>query len=165
MVSIHHFGLLLLLLILATGCSQTKDPSDDLLASDIVVKKTEIPSGKTAEKIIAEKRRPLKKRKPIPLTANKNTKPQICTSPQVVYPKDVLKPGERIKITVYREDDLSGVYEIGETGMTAFPLIGEIRAAGLTAPQLQEKIKNALKDGYLINPGVNVIAARCLDAQ
>lgn len=42
----------------------------------------------------------------------------------------VLGVGDRIKMVVYGENDLSGEYEVGSTGYAALPLIGDIRAAG-----------------------------------
>ena len=36
-----------------------------------------------------------------------------------------LGSGDRVKVTVYGETDLSGVFEISGTGVIAYPLIGE----------------------------------------
>lgn len=67
-----------------------------------------------------------------------------------------LGSGDTIRITVFGEDDLSGQYEIDGSGIVAFPLIGEVQAAGGTARDLEQAITSKLTDGYLTNPTVNV---------
>jgi polysaccharide biosynthesis/export protein VpsN len=67
-----------------------------------------------------------------------------------------LGSGDKIKVTVYGEPDLSGEFEIDGTGSISLPLIGEVRAAGLGLREIEEAIKNALRDGYLVDPRVSV---------
>ena len=83
---------------------------------------------------------------------------------QLVSPKDdnkeyVLGVGDRIRLTVYGEDDLSGEYEINSTGVTALPLIGDIAAAGHTLRQFEQAVRTKLEDGYLHDPRVNAQVA------
>ena len=59
-------------------------------------------------------------------------------------------------ITVFNQDDLSGDFQIDGQGYVRLPLIGQIPAAGLTTFALENHIADALSDGYLINPRVNV---------
>ena len=42
-----------------------------------------------------------------------------------------LQPGEKLKVTVFGEDRLSGDYEIDPAGNLSLPLAGTVRAAGL----------------------------------
>lgn len=67
-----------------------------------------------------------------------------------------LGSGDQIKITVFGEPDLSGQYEIDGSGVVAFPLVGEVPAAGGTARDLEEKVEAKLNDGYLKNPTVSI---------
>jgi polysaccharide export outer membrane protein len=67
-----------------------------------------------------------------------------------------LGPGDKIRVTVFGESDLSGEYQVDGSGMVRLPLIGTLRAAGYTAPNLEQGISGALADGYLKNPRVNV---------
>lgn len=67
-----------------------------------------------------------------------------------------LGSGDRLKVTVFNEDDLSGEYEIDGTGVVAFPLIGEVAAAGGSPRDLEKKIANKLRRGYLKNPVVSI---------
>ncbi len=68
----------------------------------------------------------------------------------------LLGPGDKVKITVFRQDDLSGEYRVDGSGMVAFPLIGNVKAQDKTVVELEEIIKEKLKDGFLKNPKVTV---------
>lgn len=65
--------------------------------------------------------------------------------------------GDRVSITVYQEPDLSidGV-RVKADGTIAFPLLGDLRAAGLTSQELQELVTTRLLDGYLKKPNITV---------
>jgi protein involved in polysaccharide export with SLBB domain len=68
-----------------------------------------------------------------------------------------LGPGDRVRLTVFRHEDLSGQFEVDGGGFFTMPLVGEIRSAGLTARELESTIENRLKTGgYLVNPQVSV---------
>jgi protein involved in polysaccharide export with SLBB domain len=67
-----------------------------------------------------------------------------------------LGPGDKIRVSVFGEEDLSGEYQIDSSGMVRLPLVGTIRAAGFTSPSLENAIAGALAQGYLKSPKVNV---------
>ena len=68
-----------------------------------------------------------------------------------------LGPGDRVRLTVFRHEDLSGEFDVDGEGFLAMPLVGEIRGAGLNARQLESQIEGRLKEGgYLVNPQVSV---------
>ncbi|WP_416898601.1 MAG: polysaccharide biosynthesis/export family protein [Minwuia sp.] len=67
-----------------------------------------------------------------------------------------LGAGDRLKITVYQEEDLSGEFEVSDTGEVSMPLIGGVDAAGRSIQELQDSIEAAFLDGYLRNPRVSV---------
>lgn len=71
----------------------------------------------------------------------------------------VLGTGDQIRLTVYGEDDLSGQYEVGSTGMVALPLIGEVNAAGRTIAEFESAVAARLKQGYLKDPRVSAQVA------
>jgi polysaccharide biosynthesis/export protein VpsN len=65
--------------------------------------------------------------------------------------------GDRIRVTVFRHEDLSGEFQVDGGGYFAMPLVGEILGGGLNSRQLEETIETRLKDdGYLINPQVSI---------
>ncbi len=68
----------------------------------------------------------------------------------------VLGVGDRLRLTVYGEDDLSGDYEVNSTGVVALPLIGNIQAAQLTVRAFEDTVRTKLASGYLRDPRVSV---------
>jgi|SRR6185312_1752905 polysaccharide export outer membrane protein len=71
----------------------------------------------------------------------------------------VLGPNDRVRLKVYGEPDISGEYEIDNTGQVSIPLAGHIAAAGLTTKELEHAIAAALAKGIVRDPRVNVEVA------
>src|SRR5436305_1909342 len=67
-----------------------------------------------------------------------------------------IQPGEKIRVTVYGEDRLSGEYEVDPGGYVSLPLAGTIKAAGLSKPQLEQALAKKFRGEYLKNPKVTV---------
>jgi len=68
----------------------------------------------------------------------------------------VLGAGDRVAVTVFRHTDLSGEFEVDHGGNIGLPLVGQIPAAGRTAPQVAAAITARLQPDYLKNPRVSV---------
>jgi len=68
----------------------------------------------------------------------------------------VLGPGDKLRLTVYGETDLSGEFTIDGAGYARLPLIGQTRASGYTARQLEQVVANTLARGYMKSPRVSV---------
>jgi polysaccharide biosynthesis/export protein len=86
--------------------------------------------------------------------------PQYESAPSSSSPGDyVLGPNDRVRLKVYGEADISGEYEIDNTGQVSIPLAGHIRAAGLTTKELERAIAAALAKGIVRDPRVNVEVA------
>jgi polysaccharide export outer membrane protein len=82
---------------------------------------------------------------------------QPSTSSAASY---ILGPNDRIRLKVYGENDISGEYEIDNTGQVSIPLAGHIRAAGATTRQLEKSIASALSKGIVRDPRVNIEIAQ-----
>jgi len=67
-----------------------------------------------------------------------------------------LGSGDRVRVNVFGEKDLSGVYEINGTGSIAYPLIGEVEAGGKTVRELEKIVAMKLRAGYLRKPQVAI---------
>lgn len=63
---------------------------------------------------------------------------------------------DTILITVVEEPELSGKFVVDADGMFSYPYLNRVRAAGLTATELQTVLVTQLKAGYLRNPQVRV---------
>ena len=75
---------------------------------------------------------------------------------QPSIPQYLLGAGDKVRVTVYGEDDLSGEFAVDGNGYIALPLIGDVKASGLSAPALQVAIENDYGNGYLNEPRVAV---------
>jgi len=65
--------------------------------------------------------------------------------------------GDMVRITVFRNPDLTTEARISERGTVLFPMIGEIQLAGLTPSQAGKRIAERLNQGrYVVNPEVTV---------
>ena len=68
-----------------------------------------------------------------------------------------LGPGDALRVTVFRHEDLSGEFALDGEGYFAMPLVGEIVAGGRTARELENEVEQALKSGgYLVEPQVSI---------
>lgn len=67
-----------------------------------------------------------------------------------------LGSGDRIKITVFQHEDLSGEFALDGAGNFAMPLIGEMKGYGLTTRELEKSIEQRLGDGYIVDPQVSI---------
>ena len=65
-----------------------------------------------------------------------------------------LAPGDRVKIDIFNQVDLSGEFTLDEEGRFSMPLIGTVEAAGLTPLALEDLLISKLKPDYLVNPRV-----------
>ena len=69
----------------------------------------------------------------------------------VVGPQDILT------ITSYDQADLSGKFTIEADGTFTYPLIGRVKAGGMTLRQIEAQVKKQLKDGgFFNNPQITV---------
>ena len=65
-----------------------------------------------------------------------------------------LAPGDRIKIDIFNQVDLSGEFTLDENGRFSMPLIGTIDALDLNPLELEDLLVSKLKPDYLVNPRV-----------
>ena len=68
----------------------------------------------------------------------------------------LLGAGDTLKITVFGEDDLSGMFKIADNGEVAIPLVGQVLAQGLSLPDFQKKLSAALNVKAVKSPDVTV---------
>ena len=68
----------------------------------------------------------------------------------VVGPQDILL------IAVFDQEDLGGKFPVDADGTFTFPLIGRVKAGGLTLRQVEAELKLRLKDGFFRDPQLSV---------
>lgn len=68
-----------------------------------------------------------------------------------------LASGDKVRVVVYNEPNLTNEFSISSVGDIAFPLVGSISADGQTPQELSAAIAKALTDGgYQLDPKVSV---------
>lgn len=65
--------------------------------------------------------------------------------------------GDKVRISVFNQRDLTDIYQVDGLGRIAFPLVGQIDVGGLTPKQLEQKIAKVLSPDYVRNPHVSVV--------
>lgn len=64
--------------------------------------------------------------------------------------------GDKLRVNVYGERDLSGEYQVSGGGVLTMPLIGDVPAVGLSAREIEQALVNRYKSGILVNPSISV---------
>lgn len=68
----------------------------------------------------------------------------------------LLQAGDLVEIKVYKEDDMDRTLRISTNGSITFPLIGNVKIAGLTVSAAEQKMEKALQS-YLKTPSVSFL--------
>ena len=82
-----------------------------------------------------------------------------AAAPQVesqTPPSYVIGPLDLLLITVVDEPELSGKFPVDSDGMFTYPYLNRVRAAGMTAAQVQAQLAALLRNGYLRSPQLRV---------
>jgi polysaccharide export outer membrane protein len=74
-----------------------------------------------------------------------------------------MSPGDKLRIEVYKDPQLSQSVQVRPDGKVTLPLIGDIEAVGRTPIELRNAIGVALKE-YITNPTVTVIVVEATTA-
>jgi len=82
-------------------------------------------------------------------------------SPKLAYSDGAERPylldsGDKLRITVFGQENLTNVYTVEGGGHIAMPLIGAVKARGTSVRQLEAAITHRLASGFLRNPNVTV---------
>lgn len=67
-----------------------------------------------------------------------------------------LGPGDRLRVNVLGSEDLSREFRVGDAGTISAPLVGEVKAAGLTIRELERELERRLAQGFFREPKVNI---------
>ncbi len=67
-----------------------------------------------------------------------------------------LGAGDRVRIIVFGEAELSGEFGLDSEGTFSMPLIGTVDSDGLTPRELEESIATLFRDGFLKNPRISI---------
>jgi polysaccharide export outer membrane protein len=68
----------------------------------------------------------------------------------------VMRPGDALKIAVWREKELNGEYLSDARGLVQIPGLGDIVVAGLTPQQVKDRLTERLVDRGIVSPEISV---------
>ncbi len=64
--------------------------------------------------------------------------------------------GDRLRVTVFGQEDLTAEYNVDNTGNMSMPLLSSFSVGGRTAPEIEQIIEAKLRKDFLRNPDVSV---------
>jgi protein involved in polysaccharide export with SLBB domain len=73
-----------------------------------------------------------------------------------------LRPGDVLRIEIWREKDLSGDFQVDENGNATLPLLGERKVTGVTITELRSSLLDAYRV-QLNNPSISITPMRRLN--
>lgn len=87
-----------------------------------------------------------------------------CASPPKVDQRFVqsltapyrLDSGDRLRIVVFDQPNLTNSYAVDSSGYVSMPLIGDVEARGRTTREIETEVTRSLGNGFLRNPSVSV---------
>jgi polysaccharide export outer membrane protein len=80
-----------------------------------------------------------------------------CAAPTTVSDEEYrLGIGDRIRMLIYNEQDLSGEFLVNSAGNISFPMIGDVKAIGQTTSEIEKTARDRFADGYLRDPKVSI---------
>jgi protein involved in polysaccharide export with SLBB domain len=69
---------------------------------------------------------------------------------------EVLKVNDLVRLTVFKEDDMTTEARVSKAGNITVPLIGAVHLAGKTVGEAASEIRTRLDKDYIINPQVTL---------
>lgn len=90
-----------------------------------------------------------------------------CAARQYSYPADFQQPslqrgsyalatGDRLRVIVFGQDNLSNIYAVDSLGRISMPLIGSVDVIGKTTQHVERAVEGRLRAGFLREPRVSV---------
>lgn len=74
-------------------------------------------------------------------------------------PSNALRPGDAVRLRIWREPDLSGDFPVDESGVVVFPKIGALRVTAEDPVRLKAHLTRSYAT-YLTNPSIEVQVLR-----
>jgi polysaccharide export outer membrane protein len=80
-----------------------------------------------------------------------------AAAPVIAYDAPyTLDTGDRLRISVFGQEGLTNSYSVDVSGSITMPLIGAVRARGLTPARLSQSISERLRQGFIREPHVTL---------
>lgn len=96
----------------------------------------------------------------IVLSADDPTAPAAPVEESAGKSSGVIRVGDKINLVVFKEPDFSGKFNVESSGFFSHPIIGDVKAAGITVEELKKNILTTLSRDYITNPAVQIDVER-----
>jgi len=100
----------------------------------------------------------------VPQAASSDDKKPAPQPPGAASEEYRVGPGDKLRIEVYKDPQLSQSVQVRPDGKITLPLVGDLEATGRTPLELREALAKSLKE-YITNPTVTVIVVEALASQ
>lgn len=87
------------------------------------------------------------------------TLPAMGLAGQGVLPADALRPGDVLRMRIFREPDLSGEFAVNEQGTVTLPRLGDLRLADWPADSIRPRLTIRYAE-YLRDPVIEITLLR-----
>jgi len=67
-----------------------------------------------------------------------------------------VSPLDHLMVVVFKEPEMSQEYSVSSSGTISFPLLDEVKVAGLTPQAVGKKLQELLEKDYMVHPNVQV---------
>lgn len=91
--------------------------------------------------------------------ADSSTPPVQVASAENNSPTTALRPGDVLRLKIWREPDLSGDFTVDESGAATLPRLGPTMVTGVPTNQLRDKLVEQYR-AYLNNPSIEITPLR-----
>jgi polysaccharide export outer membrane protein len=75
------------------------------------------------------------------------------------FGQQTLKPGDVVRLGVWREPDFSGEFVVNEGGFVTLPRLGEVRVVDFTSIELQAELLSRYQQ-FLRNPSITIVVLK-----
>ena len=86
--------------------------------------------------------------------------PAIVIGPPQAAAATALGPGDRLRVIVFGQNQLSGDFVIADDGDISLPLAGRLHVAGLTAADAERVVRERLARGIIKEPAITIDVIR-----
>lgn len=153
-MSVRYCVFIVLIALASGGCARDFVPATEL--ADVSVK--DVPASQSDSSETYEQLPPVITESAASGVESISTVPAVVRSVEGADPLEpyVLDTGDRLRIFIYGQPNLSRLYTVDQAGKISVPLIGQVVARGKTTSQLEHAIANRLGAEFVKDPVVTV---------
>jgi polysaccharide export outer membrane protein len=96
----------------------------------------------------------------VPLASSSRAEAQTpVAATQTAGNPEALRPGDVVRLRIWREPDLSGDFQVDEQSVVVLPKVGPVSVAGVSRDSLRRSLTASYAQ-YLRNPSIDVVLLR-----